>query len=126
MLKKILMVEDDEFLNKVYEAKLSGEDFQMYHVYRGDEVMKQALEVKPDLIVLDIILPGKDGFDVLKELKSDKRTKDIPVMVLTNLSEEVDKQKLLNLGAKTFATKVKLTISEVVEMIKGELKEVRG
>jgi len=120
-MKRILMVEDDEFLNKVYEAKLAEENFETYHVFRGDEVMRQVIEVKPDLIVLDLILPGKNGFEVLKELKRNIKTKKIPVIVLTNLSESSDKEVIMKLGAKIFAVKSNLSIDEVVGLIKVEL-----
>lgn len=120
-MKRILMVEDDEFLNKVYEAKLADKNFETYHVFRGDEVMERVIQVKPDLIVLDLILPGKNGFEVLRELKGSIRTKKIPVIVLTNLSEASDKEAIMELGAKIFAVKSNLSIDEVVGLIKDEL-----
>lgn len=121
MTKRVLIVEDDVFLNKIYKVKLRSANLETIQVYRGDKVMDEAKASKPDLIILDVILPGKDGFAVLKELKEDGVTKNIPVIVLTNLSEESDKTTLLGLGAKRFLTKVNVSISEVVDVVNQEL-----
>lgn len=120
-MKKILMVEDDEFLNKVYEFKLTNQGFEVYHATRGDEVQPMAEDVLPDLIILDIILPGLNGFEVLKALKESNKTKDIPVIALTNLAEESDKHAIMQLGAKAYLTKTDLTIDQVLDMIRKEL-----
>jgi len=120
-MKKVLIAEDDVFLNKVYKVKLKSKNLETIQVYRGDKVMDEARASKPDLIILDVILPGKDGFAVLKELKENQITKDIPVIVLTNLSEESDKNTLLGLGAKQFLTKVNVSINEVVSLVNQEL-----
>lgn len=121
MEKKVLIAEDDIFLNKVYKVKLRSRNFETINVYRGDLVMKEAMASKPDLILLDIIMPGQDGFSVLRDLKNNSETKNIPVIVLSNLSEESDKNTLMALGAKKFLTKVDVSISEVLDAIEKEL-----
>ena len=120
-MKKILIAEDDVFLNKIYKVKLRSKNYDTVHVYKGDEIIPEVESSKPDLIILDVIMPGKDGFAVLKELKERQDTKNIPVIVLTNLSEESDKAILLAMGAKRFMTKVNVSFSEVIEAISQEL-----
>jgi DNA-binding response OmpR family regulator len=120
-MKKVLIAEDDIFLNKVYKVKLKSNNYETVNVLRGDLVIDEVTSSKPDLILLDVIMPGKDGFAVLKELKESSSTRNIPVIILTNLSEESDKNTLLGLGAKKFLTKVDVSIADVVEVIRQEL-----
>ena len=82
---KILIAEDDEFLLKVYRMTLEQEKFDVVIAKDGEESLKQAAKETPDLILLDILMPKKDGFDVLKELKENEDLKDIPVIILSNL-----------------------------------------
>ena len=84
--------------------------------------MKLAKSIKPDLILLDLILPKIHGFDVLKELKEDEKTKEIPIIVLTNLERVEDVEKALELGATTYLVKADYTLEEVIEKIKNALK----
>lgn len=120
-MKKILVAEDDIFLNKVYKTKLTLNKYEVRSVYRGDRVMEEVKEYKPDLIILDVIMPGQDGFAVLRDLKSDSETKRIPVMVLTNLSGENDKKSIMALGASKYLTKVNVSIGEVMTEIERQL-----
>lgn len=115
---RILLVEDDEFLAGMYVAKLDLEDFTVSHANDGEKGLKLAMEEKPDIILLDIILPKMSGFDVLKDLKVDPQTKDIPVVLLTNLGQRDDVQKGLDLGAADYLIKAHFMPSEVVEKIK--------
>ncbi len=89
----------------------------------GEEGLRKVKEKKPDLILLDLILPKVHGFDVLKQLKEDPETKDIPIIVLTNLEGTGDIEKALELGATTYLVKASYTLEEVIEKIKKALQE---
>lgn len=116
--KSILLVEDDEFLAELYATKLNLEGFEVSLAVNGEKGLKLAKEVAPDLILLDIILPKMDGFEVLKGIKSDPNIKNIPVILLTNLSQKDEVQKGLDLGAVDYLIKAHFMPSEVVKKIK--------
>lgn len=115
---KILLVEDDSFLAGMYQAKLSLEGFVVEMAADGEQGLKIAKEENPDLILLDIILPKLSGFEVLKKIKKDEKTRNIPVILLTNLGQRDDVLKGLALGAKDYLIKAHFMPSEVVEKIK--------
>ena len=114
----ILLVEDDEFLAELYATKLNLEGFEVSLAVDGEKGLKLIKESKPDLILLDIILPKMDGFELLKTLKADKSLKDIPVILLTNLSQKDEVKKGLELGAQDYLIKAHFMPSEVVKKIK--------
>jgi DNA-binding response OmpR family regulator len=116
--KSILLVEDDEFLAELYATKLNLEGFEVSLAVDGEKGLKMAKEVKPDLILLDIILPKMDGFEVLKAIKQDKTIEKIPVILLTNLSQKDEVKKGLDLGATDYLIKAHFMPSEVVKKIK--------
>ena len=116
--KSILLVEDDEFLAELYATKLNLEGFEVALAMDGEKGLKLAKESPPDLVLLDIILPKMDGFEVLKELKADDTTKKVPVILLTNLSQKDEVQKGLSLGANDYLIKAHFMPSEVVQKIK--------
>lgn len=116
--KKILIVEDDEFLLQMYVTKLELESFQVLSAANGEEGLKVAFKEKPDLILLDLKLPKIDGFEVLRDLKSNEDTKNIPVVVLTNFSEKEHIDKCLSLGAEDYLIKAHFVPSEVITKIK--------
>ncbi len=118
MGKKILLVEDDKFLLKFFAARLKEEDFEVILAEDGEEAVRKVKEEKPDLILLDLILPKKDGFAVLKEIKSDEKTKNIPVFVLSNLGQESDREKAKELGAVDYLVKVNFDLKEIIKKIK--------
>lgn len=118
----ILLVEDDEFLAELYATKLTLEGFLVHVAADGRKGLKLAHEQRPDLVLLDIILPKLDGFEVLRELKANPQTKAIPVILLTNLSQRGEVQKGLNLGAVDYLIKAHFMPSEVVAKIKAVLK----
>ena len=115
---KILIVEDDTFLAGMYVTKLGLERFVTSLASDGRSGLDQARRELPDLILLDILLPKMSGFDVLKELKKDRQTKHIPVILLTNLGQKSDVLKGLNLGAVDYLIKAHFMPSEVVDKIK--------
>lgn len=122
-MKKILFVEDESVLQKTFEKTLREEGYEMISALDGETGFNLAKKEKPDLILLDLILPKINGFEVLKKLREDPETKEIPVIILTNLERMSDIDKALELGATTYLVKVDYSLEEVVEKIKKSLKE---
>jgi DNA-binding response OmpR family regulator len=122
-MKKILFVEDEPSLQKAISELLTQEEFKVLNASDGEEGLKFAKAEDPDLILLDLILPKKDGFEVLKELKADEKTKDIPVIVLTNLEGIGDVEKALSLGAKTYLVKANYELEDVLKLVKEHLRK---
>jgi len=120
--RKILVVEDDEMICSMYKTKFEADGFEVFLANTGSEGLETARKEKPDIIMLDIILPQLDGFSVLTELKKDKQTKKIKVVMLTNLSTEEDKAKGDKLGAIDYLVKASLTPGEVSKKIEEYLK----
>ena len=111
---KIVIVEDDKFLGGLVSKKLIDEGCVVHHVENG-EMAQSAIESEtPDLVFLDLLLPGMSGFDVLAGLKKNDKTKDIPVVVLSNLGEREDIRKGLDLGATSFLIKASMTVDSIV------------
>lgn len=117
-MTKILVAEDDKFLIKVYEAKFSKAGFEAKITQDGEEALEVLKSFVPDIILLDLMMPKKDGFQVLKELKSDPKLKSIPVIVTSNLSQPEDKKKAIELGAKDYIVKSDTPIQEIIEKLK--------
>jgi len=122
MAKTILFIEDESALQKTFGDILSKESYDMISALDGEIGLNLAKSKKPDLILLDLVLPKVHGFEVLKELKSDPGTKDIPIIVLTNLEAMEDVNKAIELGAKTYLVKTQYNLEEVVEKVKKALK----
>jgi len=120
---KILIVEDDSFLLSMYASKFNLENFEVIIAEDGEKGLKLAFKELPDVILLDIFLPKKNGFDVLQELKGDEKTSKIPVILLTNLSQKEEIEKGLDMGAKDYLIKAHFMPSEVVEKIKKTLNK---
>jgi CheY-like chemotaxis protein len=123
MPKKILFVEDEAALQKTFGDVLGQEGYNIIGAIDGETGLKMAKTEKPDLILLDLVLPKMHGFEVLKQLKEDEETKDIPIIVLTNLEGMGDVEKALELGATTYLVKASYTLDEVVQKIKKALGE---
>jgi DNA-binding response OmpR family regulator len=120
---KIVLVEDDAFLAGMYVTKLNLEGYDVHLASDGEKGLKLAKEELPSIILLDVILPKMSGFDVLKDLKAEAKTKDIPVILLTNLGQRDDVKKGLDLGAADYLIKAHFMPSEVVEKIKKLVKK---
>jgi len=118
----ILLVEDDEFLAELYATKLTLEGYRVILATDGMKGLKLAKEKSPSLILLDILLPKLDGYQVLAELKKDSKAKDIPVVLLTNLSQRNEVKRGLDLGAVDYLIKAHFMPSEVVAKIKKYLE----
>lgn len=115
---KILIAEDDSFLAQMYSEKLEAEGFQVVLATNGVEAIDKMKLEKPELILLDLLMPKKDGFEVLKEKMTDISIKNIPVIVLTNLSQNEDIKKCYDLGARDFMIKAYFIPAEIIAKIK--------
>lgn len=118
---KILLVEDDDGLANVYKMRLETEGFTVRRVPNGEDALAAAIEFRPDLIVLDVMMPKVSGFDVLDILRNTPETANIKVVMLTALSQDSDKEKAEKLGADDYMVKSQVVIADVVERIKHHL-----
>jgi len=114
----ILLVEDDEFLRDICEIKLKKEGFNVTTSADGLDAFKKIKDLKPQLVLLDVILPGMDGFDVLKKSKADEETASIPIIMLTNLGQNDEVQKGFDYGAEDYIIKAHFTVGEIVEKVR--------
>lgn len=119
MAKKIVVVEDDAFLLKVYKSKFKASDYEVTFANDGEEGLAMVKQVKPDLVLLDLIMPRMDGFEVLQGIREDASIKDTKVIVLTNLSQAEDKKKCEELGALEYIVKSDIPIGEVIKKVEG-------
>lgn len=110
---RVLLIEDDRFLRKACEVGLKKQGFAVSTAEDGEKGIQQALLDAPDLILLDILMPGLSGIETLRILKSDARTRDIPVVILSNSSIESDIQKTEELGAAGYLVKASLSLQEL-------------
>lgn len=118
---RILIVEDDDFLLQMYAAKLELENFTVYTATTGPQGLKVSQKELPDLILLDLNLPEMDGFEVLRKLKTESTTKNIPILILTNYAQKENIDRCLDLGAEDYLIKAHFVPSEVIEKIKNIL-----
>ena len=119
--KVILLVDDDLTLREMYDERLKAEGFDIIQASNGDEALRKAKENKPNIILLDIMMPKVNGFDVLKELKADPDLKEIPVIILTALIQDVDRVQGKKLGATDYIVKSETMPGEVLAKIKNEI-----
>jgi len=122
-MEKILLIEDDLFLIDIYNVKLKASSFSVDVAEDGESGLAKAKENKYDLIILDIVLPGLDGRDVLRKLKSEKDLKNIPVIILSNLGQKNEIEEGMKLGASQYLIKAHYTPSEIVDEIIKILKK---
>ncbi len=116
-MRKILIIEDDVFLRNLETNRLKKDTYEIITASTGDEALEKINEPNIDLILLDLILPGVDGFDILKKIKETENLKTIPVIVFSNLSEEKDIKKAKEMGADEFMVKSNFSLSELSEHI---------
>lgn len=122
MAKKILIVEDDKFLRELIAQKLLKEGYDIAEAVDGEKGIKSVKEENPDLVLLDLILPGIDGFEVLARMKEDPKLAQIPVIILSNLGQKDDIERGLKMGAVDYLIKAHFTPGEIIEKIKVVLK----
>lgn len=116
-MKKVLIIEDDAFLKNLEISKFTKEGFAVDSAMTPDEVEKSLERGLPDIILLDLMLPEIDGFELLKKFKTDTSTQAIPVIVFSNLSSDSEMKKALDQGANEFMVKSNFTLSDVIEKI---------
>jgi len=114
---KVLLIEDDKFLRLLLEKKLKNANFEVVSAEDGEEALEKIVTEKPDLILLDIILPKKSGFSVLEEINKDENLKRIPVFIISNLGRPEDIERGKNLGAKEYFVKASLSLEELIKKI---------
>lgn len=119
--KKILLVEDDTALAAVYKSRLELEGFEIREVNNGEEALSAAIEFKPDLVLLDAMMPKISGFDVLDILRNTPETTNIRVIMLTALSQPKDKERAEALGVDDYLVKSQVVIGDVVERVRYHL-----
>lgn len=120
--KLIYVVEDDLAYSRVYKSKLESEGFVVVLITEGEKVMSFLRKKRPDLLVLDLVMPGKNGFEILKDIRADKKLKNLKVVVASNLSQETDKERAKQYEISDFFVKADISVSEMVEKIKNSLK----
>jgi len=119
---KVLLVEDDKMIVDMYKMRLEEEGYEVFISEKGSEALDWAKNEKPAIVLLDIMLPEVDGFTILQKLKSEPETKDIPVLLLTNLGQESDKTKGTDMGAADYFVKAQHTPADVIVKIKQLIK----
>ena len=122
MAKTILIVEDDKFLRELIAQKLVKEGYDIVEAIDGEEGIKKIKDGNPDLVLLDLILPGVDGFEVLSRMKADENLAKIPVIILSNLGQREEVERGLKLGANDYMIKAHFTPREIIDKIKTVLK----
>ena len=122
MPKTILIIEDDKFLREMIAQRLQEEGYDVSMAVDGEEGIKKIQGEKPDLILLDLILPGIDGFEVLERMRKDSELAKIPVVILSNLGQKEEVERGLNLGAVDYLIKAHFTPREIIDKIKKVLK----
>lgn len=120
----ILLAEDDTLLSRMYKTKFEKEGFQIVTAEDGETALKIALEQKIDLIILDIMMPKLSGIDMLRRLREDPRGQNIPVIVLSNLTQQKEAQEALQLGAKEYLIKANLIPSQIIAKVRQYLGKV--
>lgn len=119
--KKILLVEDDQVLASVYRARLEMEDFEVFEVHDDEQALTAALKIRPDLILLDAMMPKISGFDVLDILRNTPETMNMRIIMLTALSQESDRKRAEELGVDDYLVKSQVVISGVIDKIREHL-----
>ena len=122
-MAKILIVEDETTLHKSLEEFLESEGHEILGAFDGEKGIELAKSKKPDLILLDVILPKKDGYEVLDEFKKDEKTKNIPIIILTNLESAEDIQKAFDKGATTYLVKSDYKLEDIATKVKETLRK---
>lgn len=119
---KILLAEDDQFLSSLVAQRLGKDGYRLYSATDGKQVLKIFSEITPDLVLMDIIMPEMNGLEVLKQIRSDVKNKDVVIIIFSNLGQDHEVEEAKAAGADDFLIKVNFTLKEVVEKIKVHLK----
>lgn len=123
--KKVMWVEDDQFLSDLISRKLSHQNCRLMYARTGEDALKMLETEVPDVIILDLLLPGISGFDVLEKVKSEDRTKQVPVIILSNFSQNNEVDRATKLGAAKFLIKASIVLDDLVHELQGVLGKVK-
>ena len=123
---KVIIIEDDKFLRELINRKLQSENFETVLAIDGETGLDLIIKENPDIVLLDLILPGINGFEVLTKVKKNEKTKNIPVIILSNLGQKDDIEKGMGIGATDYLVKAHFTPSEIVEKINQILEKTGG
>lgn len=125
MTSKILIIEDETALLYALKAELTQNGFEIMEAVDGEKGLQALKQQKPDLIILDLLLPGIDGFEVLRRLKSKNQTKNIPVIILTNLGDKENIEKGTKLGADDYLIKTDYSLEEIIKKLKNLINKTK-
>ncbi len=120
--KKVLIVEDDIHVSKVFQVQVEKAGFLSVVADDGEEALKIINAEKPDLVILDLMIPKKDGFEVLEEVRKNPVFEKVPIVIISNLGQDTDKARALGLGATEYLVKIDYSIQEIINKIKNYLK----
>lgn len=121
--QKVLLIEDDEFMTELIAMRFKKDGMALDHAENAEVGLAKIKTEKPALILLDIVLPGMDGFEFLKKIKADKETASIPVIIISNLGQKVEIEQGMKLGAKDYIIKATHDLSDIIQKINQTLKE---
>ena len=124
--KKIMWVEDDVFLSDIISKKCETNSCSLFHAIDYDGTFELLKDLEPDVIILDILLPGKNGFEILQELRKMDKTKDLPIIILSNFGQKEEIEKGLKLGADKYLIKATLTLDEILGEVNKVMHEKTG
>ncbi len=122
-MAKVLVIEDDKFLREMITRKLAKDGYEVSEALDGKQGLEKMRELKPDLILLDLIMPNVGGFEVLEQAKEDDEIKDIPIVILSNLGQKSEVERGIQLGAEDFLIKAHFTPKEIINKVKENLGE---
>jgi len=125
-LKKVLLAEDDQFISRAYKDGLERAGFEIVTALDGLIAVEKAKTEKPDIVLLDLMMPEKNGFEVLEEIKKEESSKNIPVIILSNLGQDSDIKKGKELGAIDYLIKSNVPMKDVIEKVKFYLEQTSG
>lgn len=117
-MSKILLAEDDKFISRAYKDGLEDEGFEVEVIDTGTATLEKLRQNKPDMLLLDLIMPEKDGFEVLEEISQDENLSDLPIIVISNLGQESDINKAKKLGAKDYLVKSDHSMKDVISKVR--------
>ncbi len=126
MQPKVLLVEDDRFVSSMFKSRLERDGFVVEQAFDGEEGVHKMRTARPDLVILDIILPKMSGFEFLEHVVSDTELASIPIMVVSNLGQETDVEKARSLGAVDYYVKARTSIDDLENVVKHRLAKDHG
>lgn len=121
--KKVLIVEDDAFLIRAYQTKLKDYDLEVEVVTDGSQALAALEKAAPDVILLDLIMPRKDGFEVLQEIKNHKDWRNIPIVVASNMGQAEDVARVKNMGIDDYLVKSDVSLQEVIDRVMAAIRK---